>query len=65
MMDKLDLLDLLTDKWTPTNTMAKRAGGNWHTTFGLLCILYKQGYIDLQEVQMSGKMKSMLWRKKQ
>lgn len=64
-VDKLDVLEQVNDNWTPTNTVAKRIKTGWHVTFGLLCILYKQGYVDLQEIQLSGKRKTYLWRKKQ
>lgn len=63
-IDKLDLLEQVGDKWVPTNTIAKSVKGNWHVIFGLLCILYRDGYVDMQEVRMSGTRNTILWRKK-
>ena len=63
-IDKLELLEQVGDRWEPTNTIAKRVRANWHIVFGLLCILYKDNYIEYQEVQLGGKRKATLWRKK-
>ena len=64
MIDKLDLLEQVGDVWVTTNTIAKKIKTNWHVTFGLLCILYKDGYVENQEVKMTGVRKTLLWRKK-
>lgn len=63
-IDKLDLLEQVGDTWVTTNTIAKRVRTNWHIIFGLLCILYKDDYLELQEVRMTGTRKTFLWRKK-
>ena len=62
-IDKLELLEQVNSNWAPTNTIAKRIKANWHVVFGLLCILYKEDYVEYQEVQLSGKRKTMLWRR--
>lgn len=64
-VDKLELLEQLNEHWQPTNTIAKKLSSNWHIIFGLLCMLYKDGYVDSQEIRFTGGRKTMLWRKKQ
>lgn len=64
-LDKLEILEQLNDSWQPTNTVAKKMKANWHVVFGYLCILYKDGHVDLQEIRFTGRRKTMLWRIKQ
>lgn len=64
-IDKLELLEQVDDNWQPTNTIAKRMKANWHVVFGMLCLLYKDDHVDMQEIRFTGRRKTMLWRKKQ
>lgn len=64
-IDKLELLEQLNDSWQPTNTIAKKLKANWHVVFGMLCMLYADGYLENQEIRFTGNRKTMLWRKKQ
>ena len=62
MVDRLRVLEKVTDVWQSTSAIAKKLFIHWGVAMGILGILCKDGYVEYMEIERM-KTTQYLWRR--